>query len=289
MQALQALCTLISASLVLSGTQICKDPDSNAYSVITCGAPGKDGLPGMDGKEGLKGEKGEQGLPGQSGLPGVDGPSGPEGKQGPSGQIGEKGDSGAPGLPGQSGLPGVDGQSGQEGKQGPSGQKGEKGDSGAPALEALKMQMSVLTEQISTLQSQMRKQKKAFMFFKGGATSGEKYYVSNGEKANYHDAMTACGKVGGQLASPTNAEENQAVLSIAWQYRANPVLGISDIQTKGTFRYPSGEIISYSNWSPKKPNNKKENENCVEMDDKGRWNSKNCKEKHLFICEFSSI
>ncbi|XP_075073242.1 pulmonary surfactant-associated protein D-like [Mixophyes fleayi] len=250
MPALQILCVLLFLPLVLSSTQICHDPDHNAYSIITCGAPGKDGQPGTAGKNGLKGEKGEQGLPGPAGPPGVAGPPGPRGEQGPAGQ------------------------------------KGDKGNSGASALEDLKMQISVLNGQLSELQSKLTKQKAAFTYFKGRATSGERFYVSNGEKANYNDARDACAKAGSQLASPRNAAENQAVLAIRSQYRLSPFLGINDLQTQGTFRYPGGEKIAYSNWSPGEPNNDHGVEHCVEMYDNGKWNDKSCKEKRLIICEF---
>ncbi|XP_063814817.1 pulmonary surfactant-associated protein D-like [Pseudophryne corroboree] len=251
MLALQALCILLCVPLVLSGTQICSDPDNNAYSIITCGAPGKDGLPGKDGTNGLKGEKGEQGLTGPAGLPGIAGP---------------------PGL---------------RGEQGPSGPKGEKGDSGTSALEALRKQVLTLNGQVNALQSQLTQQKKAFTFFKGGANAGEKIYVSNGGQTDFIDAKSVCSKAGGQLASPRNTAENQAVLSIRSQYEVHAYLGITDIQAEGTFRYLTGERITYSNWATGEPNNVQGVEHCAEMYDTGKWNDKNCSEKRLVICEFN--
>lgn len=52
---------LLHVAFVTPGTQICHDPDEKAYSVITCGAPGKDGLPGTNGKVGERGGRGETG------------------------------------------------------------------------------------------------------------------------------------------------------------------------------------------------------------------------------------
>lgn len=52
---------LLHVALVTPGTQICHDPKENAYSIITCGAPGKMGLSGINGTDGEKGDRGEPG------------------------------------------------------------------------------------------------------------------------------------------------------------------------------------------------------------------------------------
>ncbi|KAM4636658.1 pulmonary surfactant-associated protein D-like [Discoglossus pictus] len=243
---------LLGVSLVASSTQICQDADTNSYSIITCGAPGKDGLPGKDGREGPQGDKGD------IGPPGITGPKGTQGISGPPGQRGE---------------------------QGPQGQKGEKGDSGVSALEALKLQMTSLDGRLTRLQSTVAKQQKA-LFFSSGAIAREKLFSTNGVEANYHEAKEACSKAGGQLASPRNAEENQAVLAIVLQQNKIAYLGINDVQNEGTFRYPNGELIGYSNWKAGEPNNANRVEDCVEMYTSGQWNDKNCEEKRMIICEF---
>ncbi|XP_073430891.1 mannose-binding protein A-like [Dendrobates tinctorius] len=230
---------------VSSATEVCQDSQSSC-SIITCGAPGKDGQPGVDGKNGSKGEKGDTGPPG---LQGAIGPEGPQGKQGPPGQ------------------------------------KGEKGESGAAELEALKRQMSALNGRLNSLQLKLEQQKKAFTFYKEVTAAGDKIYVSKGEQATYNHAKSACTNAGGQLASPQNAEENKAVLEFRKVYNVSPVLGINDLVNEGSFRYQNGELIRYSNWSDKEPNNTGE-EDCVEMYDNGKWNDKSCNEKRLIICEF---
>ncbi|XP_063819491.1 pulmonary surfactant-associated protein D-like [Pseudophryne corroboree] len=250
MQAFRVFCVLLNVSLVLSGTQICKDPDINAYSIITCGAPGKDGLPGKDGKNGLKGETGEQGLPGPAGLQGIAGPHG---------------------LRGEQGLPGP---------------KGDRGDSGASVLEAHRKQIAIFDERVNKLQSSLTQQKNAFTFFEGGTTSGGKIYVLNNAQANYNDAKLVCARAGGQLPSPVNAKENQAILDIRKKSPIAIFLGINDIKKEGTFTYPNGENIGYSNWYPGEPNNLNGVENCVEMYENGTWNDTNCAEKRGIICEF---
>ncbi|XP_077323757.1 pulmonary surfactant-associated protein D-like isoform X3 [Lithobates pipiens] len=125
MSIMKVLCLLLlHVALVTPGTQICKDPDENAYSIITCGAPGKNGLPGLNGANGAKGEPGPPGLQGIAGPPGA------------------KGDRGANGEPGL---------------QGP---KGERGDSMGPAIESLKLQISGMDSRLRDLQANFENQEK---------------------------------------------------------------------------------------------------------------------------------
>ncbi|XP_053548855.1 pulmonary surfactant-associated protein D-like [Bombina bombina] len=252
MQLLQTLGALLLAiSLVATNTEICQNPERTSCALITC-SPGKDGLPGKEGMEGPKGEKGERG------------PQGPIGLQGPQG---------------------ISGPPGSRGEQGPQGQRGEKGDSGAPALEALKIQVTSLERRLTSLQATVDVQKKALLFSRG-TNAADKLFVTNDVEDNYNTAKSTCVKAGGQLASPQNANENQAVAAILSQYDKSAYLGINDIQTEGSFRYPNGEIVSYINWDNREPNNDHGVEDCVEMYKNGKWNDKNCNEKRLIICEF---
>ncbi|KAM4033510.1 pulmonary surfactant-associated protein D-like [Anomaloglossus baeobatrachus] len=208
------------------------------------------------------------GAPGKDGLPGVDGMTGPKG---------EKGDAGPPGLPGAIGP---------KGPQGPPGKKGEKEESGASELEALKIQMSTLLGTFNSLKSKLEQRKKALTFYKGATAAGDKIFVSRGEKANYNNAKAACTKAGGQLASPQDTLENDAVLEIVKEYKLSPFLGMNAIGNEGSFRNPNGEMIKYSNWNDKEPNDDLGKEDCIVMSDNGKWNDKSCDEMHLIICEF---
>ncbi|XP_069835333.1 pulmonary surfactant-associated protein D-like [Dendropsophus ebraccatus] len=127
--------------------------------------------------------------------------------------------------------------------------------------------------------------KKAFGASKGARIVGDKIYVSDGTQGNYNAAKSACTNAGGQMASPQNNDENQAVLVIRNQYGVAAWLGMNDIVTEGSFRYPNGNPIIYLNWSPGEPNNLGD-EDCVEMYDNGKWNDKSCGDNRLVICEF---
>ncbi|XP_077323756.1 mannose-binding protein C-like isoform X2 [Lithobates pipiens] len=248
MSIMKVLCLLLlHVALVTPGTQICKDPDENAYSIITCGAPGKNGLPGLNGANGAKGEPGPPGLQGIAGPPGA------------------KGDRGANGEPGL---------------QGP---KGERGDSMGPALEDLKKQILDLD---TRLKSALITQSKGLPTGQR-ATAGAKIYISSGAIATYDAAITICKTAGGQLAVPLNSAENNAILTLRNQFGTNAVLGMNDKQTQGIFQYLINMVISYQNWDYGEPNNHRGiNEDCVEVLYSGKWNDYPCEMSKLVVCEF---
>lgn len=208
------------------------------------------------------------------------GAPGKDGKPGINGSKGEKGDRGPPGSSGISGPPGP------IGLQGPPGERGEKGESGVPALGALRSEISTLTGKLNSLESKLNQLRKALTIFKGATTAGDKIYVTNGEQRNYNDAKKTCTSEGGQLASPRNIVENNAVHKLSTRYKLAPFLGINDIKEEGSFRYPDGKKIDFSNWSANEPNDDFGVEDCVEILVSGKWNDKNCNEKRLVICEY---
>ncbi|KAM4636293.1 uncharacterized protein O3C94_017464 isoform 2-T2 [Discoglossus pictus] len=228
---------------------------------------GLPGLNGRDGRDGANGLKGDPGAPGMAGPPGFRGIAGPPGKAGPEGNQGNKG------------------VAGQQGLNGPPGPKGQKGESQAVALETLKLQIASLDGRLSILESSIAKQKEA-LHFSMGVRAGRKIFVTNEKATTYNEANSICSKAGGQMASPQNAEENQAMRTIALQYDKTVWLGINDIQTEGSFRYPSGEFISYSNWKTGEPNDHQGFEDCVIMLTTGEWNDATCSSKCITICEF---
>lgn len=140
---------------------------------------------------------------------------------------------------------------------------------------------------LKAMDKQLRKQQKAFSFFKGRAVSGDKFYVSDGAQGTFSLAKARCAQAGGIMASPTNPEENTAIQSITIQHGSPAYLGINELFTKGIYRYPNGERISYSNWRANEPNNHQgKPENCVEMHETGQWNDIVCDANLFIICEF---
>ncbi|MEE6488708.1 hypothetical protein FKM82_015327 [Ascaphus truei] len=230
---------------------------TNTCAVVSCGTHTSGGTPGRDGRDGKEGPKGEKGERGQQGA---------RGNQGPPGKVGP---------------PGV------KGDQGSTGEKGEQGRSATSEVEVVKGQMKTLEEQLHTLQANFNKYNKILLFH-GGKQSGEKVFVSNGQEESFESAQKTCREAGGHLPTPRNAAENYAVQEILQTKgeSTKTFLGISDQQVEGIFKYLGGDKITFTNWNLGEPNNSKDNEDCVEIQDNGKWNDIPCSMLRLVICEF---
>ncbi|KAM5236485.1 pulmonary surfactant-associated protein D [Ctenodactylus gundi] len=274
-----------------------------------CGPSGPRGLPGVPGPAGREGPSGKQGNIGPQGNPGPKGEAGPTGEvgnpgmpgsAGTRGPIGPKGDRGAPGergAPGNAGAtgptgavgpqgaPGARGPPGSKGDRGAPGDKGAKGESGLPGITALRQQVEALREQLQSLQAAFSRYKKAVLF-PDGRSVGDKIFKTAGTEKTFEGAREVCTQAGGQMASPLSAAENSALQQLATAQNKAAFLSMTDVRTEGTFVYPSGKPLVYSNWAPGEPNNDGGAENCVEIFTNGKWNDKACGQPQLVICEF---
>ncbi|NXM04430.1 SFTPA protein, partial [Tyrannus savana] len=114
---------------------------------------------------------------------------------------------------------------------------------------------------------------------------GEKVFATNGKKADFASALRSCEEAGGTLATPTNEEENNAIMDIVKQYKQYAYLGIKECETSGRFTYITGVPLGYTKWHQYEPNGKGK-EKCVEMYTDGSWNDKKCNHYRLTVCEF---
>uniref|UniRef100_A0A2H6NCC9 C-type lectin domain-containing protein n=1 Tax=Micrurus carvalhoi TaxID=3147026 RepID=A0A2H6NCC9_9SAUR len=255
------------------------------------GEVGPSGPKGNIGPQGEKGVKGEIGLKGALGPPGAQGKVGAPGPAGVKGSVGEKGakgDMGVKGLqgpPGPQGPVGKPGSPGTKGDKGATGERGIKGDSDLSEVNLLKTKVSALEGQLKSLQANFTKYQKVAAF-PDGHIVGSKVFKTSGYEGNFDDLREKCAQAGGQLATPRNAAENDAIQKIVLLYNKMAFLGIADLKTEGTFKYLNGQPLSYVNWFPGEPNNHSGKENCVELFSNGKWNNKSCVEKRLLVCEF---
>ncbi|XP_015426684.1 PREDICTED: pulmonary surfactant-associated protein D-like [Myotis davidii] len=274
------------------------------------GPPGPPGVPGPAGPEGpsgMQGNVGPQGKPGPKGAPGPQGEVGAPGVQGSAGTRGPpgpKGEKGAPGERGASGSAGPAGPAGPPGPQGPAGargppglkgdrgapgERGEKGESGLPDVAALRHQVEALQGQVGQLQGAFLQYKKVELFLNGRGV-GQKVFKTASFVKPFQEAQQVCAQAGGQLPSPRSAAENEALQQLVeFENKGAAYLSMTDAQTEGSFTYPGGEPLVYSNWNPGEPNNSGGNEDCVEIYTNGRWNDRPCEEKRLVICEFCAL
>nr|KAF6425312.1 mannose binding lectin 2 [Molossus molossus] len=212
--------------------------------VTTCGCPGLNGFPGKDGHDGAKGEKGE---PGQ----------GLRGMQGPPGKVGPQGNPGPPGL------------------QGAVGQKGDPGtcpdcDDGQAISE------------IAALRSELNHIKNV-LAFSIGKRVGTKLFLTNSENMTFEQVKALCSRFEVTVATPRNAEENEALLSLT---KGNAYLGITDEKEEGHFVDQKGMNVTYQNWNDNEPNNANSGEHYAMILDNGKWNDINAEAKLLAACEF---
>ncbi|XP_077323782.1 mannose-binding protein C-like [Lithobates pipiens] len=150
------------------------------------------------------------------------------------------------GAPGKDGEKGERGEIGFPGFPGPKGLQGPPGDCKDSVCEDLQRKFKALEGQLKVLQTES-------LFIKGRARSGDKIFLSDGSQGNFNEAKAKCTNAGGQMASPRNSDENEAILSINKQYGFDSYLGINELETHGIYRDPSGEVISYTNWKEMNP------------------------------------
>ena len=111
------------------------------------------------------------------------------------------------------------------------------------------------------------------------------YYPST-SKTTYSKARASCQKQGGDLAVPTNNNENNAIWNVAKQRKlSNPWIGLVRHKDK-KFYTVHGVKISYTNWYPREPNGPN-HEHCVHLytNNGGRWNDIPCSNSYHFICQ----
>nr|XP_025706172.1 mannose-binding protein A-like [Callorhinus ursinus] len=201
-------------------------------------------IPGRDGRDGPKGEKGEPGL---------------RGLQGPPGKMGPPGDIGAPGA------------------SGPKGPKGDRGDSSVAETK-----LANLEREVRSLKSELDHVKKLQTFSLGKKT-GKKLYMTNGETMPFSKVKAPCAELQGTVATPKNAEENEAIQNVA---KNLAFLGITDEVTEGQFMYVTGGRLTYSNWKTNEPNDHDSGEDCVTILEDGLWNDTSCHSSFPAACEF---
>jgi len=68
------------------------------------------------------------------------------------------------------------------------------------------------------------------------------------------EAEAGCIARGGHLATIKNAQENATVTALV-STTASAFLGANDLVVEGTFRWPDGAPLTYTNWRSGEPNN----------------------------------
>ena len=120
---------------------------------------------------------------------------------------------------------------------------------------------------------------------------GGHYYSFITNKKAWGAAERYAEYLGGYLACITSENENAYITSANKYLGLNKIylIGATDYEKEGTWKWASGETFSYSNWTSGEPNNSSGNEDYAVMNANGRWNDINGTEQQCFIIEWSKL
>lgn len=121
-----------------------------------------------------------------------------------------------------------------------------------------------------------------------GTFNGKAYYISENPftpSAAFPDAVAN----GGLVVTINDAAENTFIRDAVNALFADEriLIGLNDVAIEGTFVWPSGEPVTYTNWSPGEPNNTG-NEDYVEVFANGLWNDQVNSPPRRYILEVNS-
>ena len=117
----------------------------------------------------------------------------------------------------------------------------------------------------------------------------------------WQNSKDYCIAQGGSLVEITSEAEQAAITakirSEGWG-NFNFWIGLTDLDSEGTFKWVSGDAVNYTHWAPGEPNNQGHSggpEDCAHIGDGGRtWNDMPCDDSQgwgnnfLPLCEFKS-
>ncbi|XP_074607109.1 uncharacterized protein LOC141860059 isoform X2 [Acropora palmata] len=104
---------------------------------------------------------------------------------------------------------------------------------------------------------------------------------------SWNNGESQCATLGANLPSVHSQEENVFIQSLL--SGENGWLGLSDINTEGTFVWSDGTRLNFTYWATRQPNNFR-NEDCVHtlgslQDYRYKWNDVNCSSCHKYSCK----
>ncbi|XP_034715636.1 CD209 antigen-like protein E isoform X2 [Etheostoma cragini] len=110
------------------------------------------------------------------------------------------------------------------------------------------------------------------------------YYISS-EKKSWQDSRADCQQRSADLVIINSKEEQDFTSTfhkLTW-------IGLTERETKGTWKWVDGTLLTKSYWNPGEPNDYEgKNEDCVEIrthDWENNWNDLPCGHQNFWICE----
>nr|XP_033479012.1 CD209 antigen-like [Epinephelus lanceolatus] len=137
----------------------------------------------------------------------------------------------------------------------------------------LQKKNEALTKDRNDLQ---RKLEARWMYFRGSF-----YHISSDQKT-WQESRRDCQQKDADLVIINSKEEQD----FTRQFKKYMWIGLTDLQTEGTWKWVDGTQVTKSYWGPKEPNGGS-GENCGEMkfDSENSWNDGSCSLSHFWMCE----
>ncbi|XP_036377634.1 macrophage mannose receptor 1-like [Megalops cyprinoides] len=117
--------------------------------------------------------------------------------------------------------------------------------------------------------------------------AGHCYYLQRTKKL-WRDALAACHKEGGDLASIHNIEEHSFVISqIGYLSTDELWIGLNDQKTQNLFEWSDRSHVTFTKWQTGEPTHGTNmQEDCVLIRGKeGKWADSLCEKEHGYICK----
>ncbi|KAH8282845.1 hypothetical protein KR054_010284, partial [Drosophila jambulina] len=153
-------------------------------------------------------------------------------------------------------------------------------------LQAVLNQLQAVSKQIDVAKEETAElvRKEIQKIPPGFERIGSRYFKIVEEKVNWLTAERNCREMGGYLASFRNEKEFNAItekLKWGWGYW----LGLNDRDSEGHFvSVASNKPAKFLKWVYGKPDNYKNNENCVFLFEGKIWDNR-CDFNSFFICQ----
>ncbi|KAG7223713.1 hypothetical protein INR49_015440 [Caranx melampygus] len=110
------------------------------------------------------------------------------------------------------------------------------------------------------------------------------YYISSMQKS-WQDSRDDCLQKGADLVIINSKEEHD----FTRKFHEMMWIGLTDFETKGTWKWVDGSPLNQSYWASGEPNNYRgKGENCVQIklyNEENSWNDKICENLNFWICE----
>lgn len=99
-----------------------------------------------------------------------------------------------------------------------------------------------------------------------------KEYIRHDVGLPWNEAQQYCESQGGHLAIIRDEATQQAIAELIQGGRARYLLGASDAENEGDWKWLDGSALTYTHWGNDEPNNYEDNEDYLIIDSNGDWN-----------------